>query len=69
MTLEGSSQTTSRAGGTDFCYCSWQDIDLTWYIVAGAITGSFPVYLIATGGWERLHDIWKRTKYNGKEES
>ena len=50
------------------CYCSWRGINLTWYIVAGAIAGSFPVYLIATGGWEKLHDIWKRTQYTGKKE-
>ena len=49
-------------------YCTWQEMPLTWYLLAASVAGAFPVYLIATSGWERLHEIWKRTRYNGKNE-
>ncbi len=51
-----------------FSYCTWKEISFTWYMLAASAAGAFPVYLVATGGWERLREIWKRTKYNGKEE-
>ena len=28
------------------------------------VIASFIVYLVATGGWERVAEIWQRTKFN-----
>lgn len=36
---------------------------LCWYMIAGSIVLAFLVYIIATGGWDRLKVIWDRTKY------
>ena len=44
-------------------YCAMAAIVLQWYYVFSAIIVGFLVYLIATGGWEKLADIWKRTQY------
>lgn len=49
-------------------YCTVTKTGLAWYYIAGAVIGSFIVYLVATGGWERVHEIWTRTKYENKEE-
>ena len=44
-------------------YCAQTAIILQWYYVFSAVVVGFLVYLIATGGWEKLADIWKRTQY------
>lgn len=41
-------------------------IVIYWYYWPGAIIAAFIVYLVATGGWERITGIWERTKYNRK---
>lgn len=46
--------------------CQYFKIVLIWYYIIGSFIAAFIVYLIATGGWERLSDIWDRTKYNKK---
>lgn len=38
-------------------------IAILWYYIVGALVASFIVYLVATGGWERVVEIWERTKY------
>ena len=30
----------------------------------GAVIAAFIVYLVATGGWEKVSEMWNRTKYN-----
>ena len=44
-------------------YCAQTVTILRWYYVFSAVVVGFLVYLIATGGWEKLADIWKRTQY------
>ena len=44
--------------------CTWYAVKITWYYVIGA----FPVYLVATGGWEKIKGIWDRTQYKKKDQ-
>lgn len=41
-------------------------ISIVWYYFIGAVIAAFLVYLVATGGWEKLSEIWNRTKYTKK---
>ena len=41
---------------------------VVWYYVVAALVTAFLVYLVATGGWEKLKAIWDRTKYNKEVE-
>ncbi len=49
-----------------FAGCSYFDITMLWYYIVAAVVVGFFVYMISTGGWEKLNAIWERTKYNGK---
>ena len=44
--------------------CQYLKIVITWYYVFASFIAAFIVYLVATGGWERVTEMWKRTKYN-----
>lgn len=44
--------------------CTYYKIVITWYYVFASFLAAFIVYLVATGGWEKVKDIWDRTKYN-----
>lgn len=46
--------------------CQYFKIVIVWYYVFASFIAAFVVYLVATGGWERVTAIWKRTKYNRK---
>lgn len=46
--------------------CQIFKIAILWYYIVGALVASFIVYLVATGGWERVVEIWERTKYKDK---
>ena len=46
--------------------CQYFKIVIVWYYVFASFIASFIVYLVATGGWERITSIWERTKYNRK---
>lgn len=46
--------------------CQYFEIVIVWYYVFGSFIAAFVVYLVATGGWERITTIWNRTKYNRK---
>ena len=41
---------------------------VTWYNIFACIIASFVVYLVATGGWDKVREIWDRTKYNKKDQ-
>lgn len=45
--------------------CTYMKQTIVWYYVFGAFIAAFIVYLVATGGWERVNEIWKRTRYSG----
>ena len=36
---------------------------IIWYYIVGAVIAAFIVYLVATGGWEKVSEMWNRTKY------
>ncbi len=46
--------------------CQYFKIVIIWYYWPGAVIAAFIVYLVATGGWERVTGIWERTKYKKK---
>lgn len=46
--------------------CQYFKIEIVWYYLIGAVVAAFIVYLVATGGWERIKEIWNRTKYKDK---
>lgn len=46
--------------------CQYLGIAVTLYYIIASIIAAFIVYLVATGGWERVAEMWKRTKYNKK---
>ena len=47
--------------------CIYYNIILLWYYIVAAVIASFIVYLVATGGWERVAEIWRRTRWKNKE--
>ncbi len=47
--------------------CMYFAVAVTWYYIVAALIAAFIVYLIATGGWEKLKAIWDRTKYKNEE--
>lgn len=48
--------------------CTYMKIVITWYYVFASFLAAFVVYLVATGGWEKIKEIWDRTKYKDSEE-
>lgn len=44
-------------------FCIYLAIAILWYYLIGAVIAAFIVYLVATGGWERVSEMWNRTKY------
>ena len=42
--------------------CTYYKAAITWYYIVASI-----VYLVATGGWEKVKEIWERTKYKNSE--
>jgi hypothetical protein len=34
-----------------------------WYFYTSSVIAGFFVYMIATGGWEKINTIWEKTKY------
>lgn len=46
--------------------CQYIKIVMLWYYWVAGVIASFIVYLVATGGWDRVTEIWQRTKYNKK---
>lgn len=46
--------------------CQYFKIVIVWYYVFASFIAALIVYLVATGGWERVAEMWQRTKYNNK---
>ena len=42
---------------------SWQRQPIKWYMVFACMIAAFIVALVAMGGWEKVKEIWDRTKY------
>ena len=45
---------------------SWLSRPITWYMLFACMIAAFVVALVSMDGWERVSEIWKRTKYNKK---
>lgn len=43
--------------------CIYLQIAIIWYYIVGAVIAAFIAYLVATGGWEKVSEMWNRTKY------
>ncbi len=43
--------------------CQYFKIVIEWYYIFASAIAAFVVYLVSTGGWERISEMWKRTKY------
>lgn len=43
--------------------CQCFRIMITWYYIFASFVGAFIVYLVSTGGWEKISEMWNRTKY------
>lgn len=43
--------------------CQYFKIVIEWYYVFASFIAAFIVYLVSTGGWEKVTELWKRTKY------
>ena len=43
---------------------SWIGQPITWYMIFGCMIAAFIVALVAMDGWERVAEIWRRTKYS-----
>ena len=48
--------------------CIYFNIALMWYYIVGAVLAAFLVYLVSTGGWEKVSEMWGRSKYNKKNQ-
>ena len=46
--------------------CQYFKMVIVWYYVFASFIAAFVVYLVSTGGWERVAEIWNRTKYGRK---
>lgn len=46
--------------------CQYLKIVIAWYYVFASFVAAFIVYLVSTGGWEKVTKMWNRTKYNKK---
>lgn len=46
--------------------CQYFKIVIVWYYVFASFIAAFIVYLVSTDGWERVSEMWDRTKYNKK---
>ena len=42
----------------------WQKQPITWYMYFGCFFAAFIVALVSMGGWEKVREVWDRTKYN-----
>ena len=47
--------------------CQYFNIVITWYYIFASFIAAFIVYLVSTGGWERVSKMWNRSKYKRSE--
>lgn len=46
--------------------CTYYVIAIKWYYIFASFVAAFIVYLVSTGGWERVTEMWNRNKYSKK---
>lgn len=44
--------------------CQYFNLVIEWYYVFAAFLAAFVVYLVSTGGWEKVSEMWFRTKFD-----
>lgn len=47
--------------------CQYFKIVITWYYIFASFIAAFIVYLVSTGGWEKVSEMWSRNKYHKGE--
>lgn len=53
---------------TVFILCLYFKIVIEWYYIFASVLAAFIVYLVSTGGWEKVSEMWNRSKYNKKNQ-
>lgn len=43
--------------------CTYYTVVIEWYYIFASFIAAFIVYLVSTGGWERVTEMWNRNKY------
>lgn len=43
--------------------CTFLKIKVQWYYIVGSIISACIVYIVATSGWERIAEMWRRNKW------
>ena len=46
---------------------AWQKQPITWYMMFACMIAAFIVALVSMDGWERIKEIWERTRYKDKK--
>ena len=46
--------------------CTYYQIVIEWYYIFASFIAAFIVYLVSTGGWERVTEMWNRNAYKKK---
>ena len=46
--------------------CTYYQIVIEWYYIFASFIAAFIVYLVSTGGWERVTEMWDRNAYKKK---
>lgn len=46
--------------------CTYYQIVIEWYYIFASFIAAFIVYLVSTGGWERVTEMWNRNTYKKK---
>lgn len=44
--------------------CQYYNMPIEWYYVFASFIAAFIVYLVSTGGWEKVAEMWQRSKFN-----
>lgn len=48
--------------------CMYFNIVIGWQYIFASFLAAFIVYLVSTGGWEKVEEMWNRSKYSRKKE-
>ena len=46
--------------------CIYHKVPIEWYYIFASFLAAFIVYLVSTGGWEKVSEMWNRSKYKKK---
>lgn len=47
--------------------CQYYKLPIEWYYIFASFIAAFIVYLVSTGGWEKVAEMWQRSKFNKSE--